>query len=348
MPTLTKLCEYCREIPFNTEDLYHSETTEWNLGTAGRIRESDCPFCRLASVALCRASSVTTTAAPKGNCQVHLRWWRATGLLDLGSFQLFHDHESSITEIYICFVADMSTDCNLYPDSVVSLVPGRRELVDFDRVKNWVGTCISMHGDDCNETVRSGNPTVNSIGDSYPGITMLRLIDVHQECIIETTTTCRYVALSYLWGHAANLRLSTVNYSELVGKPKALDRWSQFVPRTIQDAILFVRAIGERFLWCDSLCLVQNNPEDVGRGIQVMDLIYENALVTIVAASGYDANAGLPGVSPGTRLTVKESVEVVAGVELGYHIGLAHRLRCLPYSSRAWTYDPFLPPILFL
>jgi hypothetical protein len=48
-----------------------------------------------------------------------------------------------------------------------------------------------------------------------------------------------------------------------------------------------VKALNERFLWVDALCLVQNDE---------MDMIYERVLMTIVAASGDNVNAGLPGV----------------------------------------------------
>lgn len=138
-----------------------------------------------------------------------------------------------------------------------------------------------------------------------------------------------------------------MNFGELVGKPKVLDGWEDLIPRTIQDAISFVRAVGEHYLWCDALCLIQNDPKDVQRGVEVMDLIYENALFTIVAACGYDVNAGLPGVSLGTRLVVTETVKIAPGVALGYHIGFDERLKNLPYSTSAWRYNALLSPIDF-
>lgn len=68
-----------------------------------------------------------------------------------------------------------------------------------------------------------------------------------------------------------------------------------------------------------------------------MDLIYENAELTIVAACGHDADAGLPGVHEGTRLGPTFSGEIIPGVELGGYMTLDQRMRRSMYSSRGWT-----------
>jgi hypothetical protein len=59
--------------------------------------------------------------------------------------------------------------------------------------------------------------------------------------------------------------------------------------------------IGERYLWVDSLCIVQDDPQEKHGQIANMDAIYGNAILTINAAAGQDANAGLPGVRPLSR-----------------------------------------------
>ncbi|KAM7219753.1 Heterokaryon incompatibility protein (HET) domain containing protein, partial [Rhypophila decipiens] len=166
----------------------------------------------------------------------------------------------------------------------------------------------------------------------------LRLIDVHDNCIIATMENVKYVALSYLWGLAVNLRLTTANYQDLVDRPGSLARYWSSLPRTIQDAVTFVRDIGERYLWCDALCLVQNNAQDVRSGLDVMDYIYERALFTIVGACGHDADAGLPGVLPGSRMcSTGIGDEIIPGVTLGLDIALDLCLRSSAYISRGWT-----------
>jgi hypothetical protein len=53
-----------------------------------------------------------------------------------------------------------------------------------------------------------------------------------------------------------------------------------------------VRDVGERYLWVDALCIVQDNDESKMRDIHNMGVIYANATFTIVAADG-DASDGL-------------------------------------------------------
>jgi Heterokaryon incompatibility protein (HET) len=79
-------------------------------------------------------------------------------------------------------------------------------------------------------------------------------------------------------------------------------RFGHILPKTVQHAIELVKALGERFLWIDALCLIQNDTVAMWRGIEAMDLIYEKAALCIIAASGDNANAGLPGVRKSTRL----------------------------------------------
>ncbi|KAL8947807.1 MAG: hypothetical protein Q9222_005946 [Ikaeria aurantiellina] len=60
-------------------------------------------------------------------------------------------------------------------------------------------------------------------------------------------------------------------------------------------------------------------------GIEHMDLIFDGALATIIAASGFDANAGLPGVS-----------QKIYMLEPGDR-AIYQSLHESKYSSRAWT-----------
>lgn len=62
-----------------------------------------------------------------------------------------------------------------------------------------------------------------------------------------------------------------------------------------------VKTLGERYLWVDALCIVQDDPVQKHLDIQRMDFIYSKAFATIVAMHGKDADAGLPGVRGGTR-----------------------------------------------
>jgi hypothetical protein len=46
---------------------------------------------------------------------------------------------------------------------------------------------------------------------------------------------------------------------------------------------------------------VQNDGADLQKGVDVMDLIYERAIMNIVATAGDNADASLPGVREDSR-----------------------------------------------
>jgi hypothetical protein len=64
-------------------------------------------------------------------------------------------------------------------------------------------------------------------------------------------------------------------------------------PQDFQDALLVTSKVGYRFIWIDSLCIVQDSVEDwEGEAICMAD-IYKHALVTIAAACAMSGDSGL-------------------------------------------------------
>jgi heterokaryon incompatibility protein (HET) len=64
------------------------------------------------------------------------------------------------------------------------------------------------------------------------------------------------------------------------------------LPRTFKDAIHIVQIFGMRYLWIDSLCIIQDSLEDWQREAAQMDSIYLDAYLTLTAASSTDSNGG--------------------------------------------------------
>jgi hypothetical protein len=62
----------------------------------------------------------------------------------------------------------------------------------------------------------------------------------------------RYSCLSHCWGQSRHLTTLTSNIDHF----KEGISWSQ-LPPTFQDAIIFARKFGFRYIWIDSLCIVQ-------------------------------------------------------------------------------------------
>jgi hypothetical protein len=116
--------------------------------------------------------------------------------------------------------------------------------------------------------------------------------------------------LSYVWGNVKQCPLTTRSESD-TGKPSATQVSATFkdieeLPLSIQDAIYLTRQIGERYLWVDSLCIIQDDPEDKAAVIPEMGAIYGNAYLTIVAADGSDSNAR--AITAGCRKSTRKVV----------------------------------------
>ncbi|KAF4633435.1 hypothetical protein G7Y89_g4687 [Cudoniella acicularis] len=65
------------------------------------------------------------------------------------------------------------------------------------------------------------------------------------------------------------------------------------LPKTFTDAIAVCRHLGIRFLWIDSLCIIQGNRNDWEMQSEQMGRVYSNAALAISAAIGEDSHAGL-------------------------------------------------------
>jgi hypothetical protein len=116
------------------------------------------------------------------------------------------------------------------------------------------------------------------------------------------------------------------------------------LPATVADAIEVMKALGEKYLWVDSLCIIQDNELDKQAFIPNMDVIYQRALLTIVAFSGDHSDTGLPGIRPSSRsceqhqFTIKEtpimeSLDPVRKITRGSYLGDSR------WDRRAWTFQ---------
>jgi hypothetical protein len=120
-------------------------------------------------------------------------------------------------------------------------------------------------------------------------------------------------------------------------QPGALANARVLIPNTILDAITVVRKLRERYLWVDSLCLVQDDAGELQECVAIMDLFYEMAILTVVAAGGEGAWAGLQGVAPTPRRMNQHVREIAPGLNMTTMMDMDTLLRRSTYSTRAWT-----------
>jgi hypothetical protein len=118
-----------------------------------------------------------------------------------------------------------------------------------------------------------------------------RVIDcsnpAHPRLVTTHGKKSRYITLSYVWGESQPHSTTTLN---LASYHQGID--PGHLPQTIKDAISTTHALGFRYLWADTLCIVQDSVEDKVREIAQMAQIYTDAFLTIIAASASKVSEG--------------------------------------------------------
>ncbi|KAJ4387278.1 hypothetical protein N0V93_007867 [Gnomoniopsis smithogilvyi] len=166
------------------------------------------------------------------------------------------------------------------------------------------------------------------------GTNSIRLLD---NTIEDSGITGRYIALSHCWGKAGDkghFCTSKLNIEER----KAHISYEE-LPASFQDAVRVTRSLGVRYLWIDSLCIIQGDDEDWATEAGRMEDVFSGAYCTIAASSAASSSVGFLGkrrprdviklpMSGGTPLYLAEDIDDFrADVE---NSGL---------SSRGWVFQ---------
>lgn len=200
---------------------------------------------------------------------------------------------------------------------------------DMEIVKSWVKNCVDWHGNDCIDTT--------AWKTSDLGVQFIRMICLTDNKLIKTSSPPLYIALSYVWGSAPVFKTLQNNVKDLMqtnGLPV-----SSF-PKSIRDAMDLARELGFDYIWIDSICIIQDSTEDKVQQLRMMDSIYSRASLTIVAAAGSHANAGIPGLQQGTRARKQHTVQISDDLTLvALHPDTYRSAAATTWNTRGWTYQ---------
>lgn len=151
---------------------------------------------------------------------------------------------------------------------------------NYEIAKGWLSNCLHDH---------------QHCPSADPHLLPSRVIDVGSI----DATNCRllipgnsirghYVTLSHCWGG----QIDCVLTKETVADFQNSLPWDKLAAN-FQDAIIIVRKLGLRYLWIDSLCIIQDLREDWVRESAKMADIYRNSLVTISATASPASGHGI-------------------------------------------------------
>jgi len=149
------------------------------------------------------------------------------------------------------------------------------------RAQLWLETCVNKHSR-CSTKTSGWLPTrLLDLNESTNGI--IRLVETKRNGVIEN-----YMTLSYCWGKADIYKLTSDTVCRLLAGLKI-----SLLPRTFQRAIEVARFLDTKYLWIDSLCIMQKSKEDWERESAQMGKVYSNGLLNIAATSSTDGEGGL-------------------------------------------------------
>ncbi|KAF5500103.1 hypothetical protein CGCS363_v006201 [Colletotrichum siamense] len=171
------------------------------------------------------------------------------------------------------------------------------------------------------------------------------LEDTHQWRLIETRRELQagnpspYMTLSYRWGsHPTILLKSSTLESFHSGNP------IEQLPLTFRDAIRVVRHFGMRYLWIDSLCIIQDCVADWKAEAPMMRDVYANSICNIAASASFDPDDGLFVGRDPTEIGpwVVESTLTAGALEKHFIIDIEYwdsRLEKGSLHDRGWVFQ---------
>ncbi|KAL8403006.1 hypothetical protein RB594_008315 [Gaeumannomyces avenae] len=161
----------------------------------------------------------------------------------------------------------------------------------FATIDSWLQGCLRDHPA-CRTT------RLNKARTCEPPPRLIEIpVDAGHVRLIEATDVQEpYAALSYCWGDFNSLsdseQANPVTTTSTTFKEFQIQIPLDAIPLTIQQAIYITRRLGIKYLWVDSMCIVQGDPVDWKNHTVLMGSIYANALVTIAATGAANSSEG--------------------------------------------------------
>ncbi|KAK0649108.1 heterokaryon incompatibility protein-domain-containing protein [Cercophora newfieldiana] len=214
---------------------------------------------------------------------------------------------------------------------------------DFGLAKTWIQDCIDNHGD-CPKPSLSLPARILDVGT--PGTADIRLL------ANDSKAQGHYAALSYCWGQRKPLKLAEATYAKFVSGFPYTE-----LPKTFQDAVSATWSLGLKYLWIDSLCIIQDSKADWEAQCSQMADIYAGSFVTLAADASKDCESGflterktptsvsaqLPGNSQAPPITLF-AYRNSTGENLRYCLSFRFRQDHItsPLFKRAWVFQEMM------
>ncbi|KAI9147143.1 hypothetical protein HJFPF1_13175 [Paramyrothecium foliicola] len=161
--------------------------------------------------------------------------------------------------------------------------------------------------------------------------------EIHVNLVEDLSSKEPYACLSHRWG-ASTLRCRTLK-STIQAYFKSVP-WSE-LPLSFQQACAVTLHLGLKYIWIDSLCIIQDDKEDWKIQAAEMCRIYRGSYITIAATCSSDSDQGLFRKVLKFRIPTKASgCQAVFIREAPDHqFGGEYEEDDVPLLSRGWVYQ---------
>jgi len=285
---LSKVCVFCENIIFNSAKLSGNHQRLYRDLEAPETKE--CIFCSALYKDFMGLPRVHRRKLHNSKSLVH-RWTvRSTAKNSdrEGSIAVsFHNSDpqngSSTRKFY------------LFPENDFAHIPSKDEIgLTTDpsinggyQVKKWIDGCDCNHSGCIKAAKNTWVPTRLldlQTGDSD----IIRLVNCSEENIQGP-----YVTLSHCWGPRTKENEFLTLQGETVEEYKTKGIKLTTLSVNFQQAINVARFIGIRYIWIDSLCIIQGPASDFATEGQLMHKVYRNSYCNLAAADSENSTGGL-------------------------------------------------------
>ncbi|KAK3356710.1 heterokaryon incompatibility protein-domain-containing protein [Lasiosphaeria hispida] len=167
------------------------------------------------------------------------------------------------------------------------------------KIQAWLEECLEHHPKCLRPRTTTHPPHLLDLQNSNPDDTSptadirLAIRPIHRG---------HYAILSHCWGTSQPLRLLQSNLEVFQSRIPFVD-----LPKTFQDAVTTMRALGLRYLWSDSLCILQDSVSDWEEHCPEMANIYRRSYVTLAGPLASGCTSGffhtrVPPADPAVEL----------------------------------------------
>jgi hypothetical protein len=186
---------------------------------------------------------------------------------------------------------------------------------------NWIKRCGASHAK-CKTPIDGVLPARLIDLEDVQQLQFVRVVRVP----VPSPPDLKYATLSYCWGGKSKLQLNRSNAS---------------------DAVHFTAGLGLRWLWVDSLCIVQDSMEDMAHEVQSMYGIYQNCFISIAALEAGHSDEGLYACRDPLMYAECELARASKEQAIVIYSGCPHPTfdRVPPLYTRGWVVqERILPP----